>query len=161
MIRAFCLWHGGIGVMTCDDVMQEVLASLWRHRHDLRPGASDGEERVWIRFHCRSVASHLRRKKNIATVSLSSLSTRSPYTQESDDWCAVDSANNRQTIEDLSSTLTPHERQVLQLMLDGYSNDEIAELLQIKPRSVTQTRWRIVKKMKDEIYEQRQHNTHA
>lgn len=140
MIRAICLWHATGGAVECDDLVQEVLASLWRSRGRLRPGCSAGEEKAWVRLHCRSVVSHFYRKKRIATVSLEEGSLMTDELSET--------ADRRETIEMLASDLTAHEREILQMTLEGYEADEIAERTGIKPRSVVQTRWRIVQKMK-------------
>lgn len=138
MIRAICLWHATGGAVECDDLVQEVLTSLWRYRHTLREGASPGEEKAWVRWHCRSVISHMRRRKQVETTRLDD--DQLPATNVEDD--------HRATIAELATDLTAHEQQVLQMILDGYQTEEIAERLGIKTRSVAQTRWRIVQKMK-------------
>ena len=138
MIRAICLWHATGGAVECDDLVQEVLLSLWRSRHKLKPGCSAGEERAWVRYHCRSVISHFSRRKSLPTVPLDeSLNIASPSADD-----------NSETLQTLTADLTDHEREVLRMTLEGYEADEIADTLGIKARSVVQTRWRITQKMK-------------
>ncbi len=139
MIRAICLWNATGGAVQCDDLVQEVLASLWHYRHRLRSDASPGEERAWVRLHCRSVISHFRRRKQVETIPL----------DEEMPLAAAESDDRRATIDELATGLTDHERQVLQLTLDGWSTDEIADELDVKNRTVVQIRWRIVQKMKE------------
>ena len=62
---------------------------------------------------------------------------------------------HRELIAELSGGLTPHEQQILDLMLDGYRPREIAMVLDIKPESVSVEWNRIIKKMRqnaDKIY---------
>ena len=44
--------------MLTSDLVQEVLERKWRKYDMLHEGASESEERTWIRWQCRSVAEH-------------------------------------------------------------------------------------------------------
>lgn len=143
MIRAICLWHATGGAVECDDLVQEVLLSLWRSRERLRPGCTAGEERAWVRLHCRSVISHFHRRKTLPTAQFDENHELTNLTGET--------ADRQETLEMLTTDLTAHERQVLRMTLEGYKTDEIADTLDIKARSVVQTRWRIVQKMKQKV----------
>ena len=83
--------------------------------------------------------SHFRRRKQVETIPL----------DEEMPLAAAESDDRRATIDELATGLTDHERQVLQLTLDGWSTDEIADELDVKNRTVVQIRWRIVQKMKE------------
>ncbi len=54
----------------------------------------------------------------------------------------------RERLEELSAGLTERELHYLQLYLDGYTHDEIADKLEIKTGSVYKMRLRIIEKMK-------------
>ena len=141
LIRRLCWWHSGGETDLCADLMQEVAAALWRCRHSLRPDATEQQERLWVKYHCRSIFSHRRRRKRIVTVPL-------------EEGCEVAECVDelRETLEELAAGLSPHEHRLLELLLDGYSVGEIAEMLQIKASSVSQLRLRVIGKMR-EAYE--------
>ena len=124
LIRRLCWWHSGGESALCSDLMQEVAIDLWHYRHTLRPDATEQQERLWVKYHCRSVFSHRRRRKKIDTVPL----------------------------EDLATGLSPHEHQLLEMLLNGYGIGEIAEAMQIKASSASQLRLRVIGKMR-EAYE--------
>ncbi|MBO7101751.1 MAG: sigma-70 family RNA polymerase sigma factor [Bacteroidales bacterium] len=137
LIRRLCWWHSGGESALCADLMQEVAIDLWHYRHTLRPDATEQQERLWVKYHCRSVFSHRRRRKTIDTESLA----------EKHD-IAEPAEDLRETIEELATDLNPHERKMLDLLLNGYSIAEIAAQLQIKATSASQLRFRVIEKMK-------------
>lgn len=141
LIRRLCWWHSGGEDALCADLMQEVATALWHYRHTLRPDATAQQERLWVKYHCRSVFSHRRRRHTIET---------EPLGEQHDTAEPVDS--HRETLEDLATCLTPHEHELLEMLLNGYSVAEIAERMHIKAASVSQLRQRIVIKMR-EAYE--------
>ena len=141
LIRRLCWWHSGGEEHLCADLMQEVAIALWHYRHTLRPDATPQQERLWVKYHCRSVFSHRRRRRTIETETLG---------EQHDAAEPVDGL--RETIEDLAADLNPHEHELLELLLGGYSVAEIAEQMHIKAASVSQLRQRIVIKMR-ETYE--------
>ena len=49
-----------------------------------------------------------------------------------------------------ATTLTEYEHRVLDLILDGYTTAEIAATMGIKAASISQTRYRIIEKMKNQ-----------
>ena len=141
LIRRLCWWHSGGESALCSDLMQEVAIDLWHYRHTLRPDATEQQERLWVKYHCRSVFSHRRRRKKIDTVPL-----------EEDFDVAEPVSEHRETLEDLATGLSPHEHQLLEMLLNGYGIGEIAEAMQIKASSASQLRLRVIGKMR-EAYE--------
>ena len=137
LIRRLCWWHASGNTSLCDDLVQDVLLTLWRRRGTLREGASQAEEYLWVRFQCRSVLQHFRRSRKPDTVPLDE---NMPL--------ATESVSYSDIIAELAEGLTDYEHRALELMLDGYSVDDMAKLLGIKPASVSQMRYRIVEKMK-------------
>ena len=56
--------------------------------------------------------------------------------------------DTRSLIAELATTLSDSEHRVLDLILNGFSTAEIAELLGVKAATISQTRSRIIEKMK-------------
>lgn len=139
-IRRLCWWHASGHSEECADLMQDCLTALWHYRHTLRADATPAQERLWVKLHCRSVFSHRRR---IPELPLAPLDENHADNEPSD--------NNRALINALAINLSTHEHHILSLILDGYSVAEIATLLGTKAASVSQTRYRIIEKMKKEI----------
>ena len=61
---------------------------------------------------------------------------------------APDEGDLREYIESLSSVLNSHERRAVELMAEGYTPDEMARELGIKPHSAVQLRYRIIAKLR-------------
>ncbi|MBR1549423.1 MAG: sigma-70 family RNA polymerase sigma factor [Bacteroidales bacterium] len=139
-IRRLCWWQSSGRSEDCADLIQDCLLDLWHHRHTLRPDASEAQERLWVKFRCRSVFSH---RKETWPYELATLDEARTVADESED--------KRRLLEDMACGLNEREHQVLTLILDGYSRQEIAELLDLTPKHVSQIRFRIVEKMKKEI----------
>jgi RNA polymerase sigma factor (sigma-70 family) len=139
-IRRLCWWHASGRSEDCADLMQDCLAALWHFRHTLRPDASPAQERLWVKYHCRSVFSHRKRRWEPQFTPL-----------DEDRLPAEEPPDNRAVIEELACNLSDRERHILDLILDGYSRSEIAALLDLKAGTVTQIRFRIIEKMKQEL----------
>lgn len=144
LVRWMCwIYSGGDEVRTAD-MVQEVLLGLWRCCDTLRPGASEIQERAWVRWHCRSVLQHLRRRREVVTVALPQWELEDlDVGQEREETAA-----QREMLYSLAEGLTEHEHKVLELLMENYSVAEIAAKLGIKPRSVSQLKLRIIEKMK-------------
>lgn len=139
LIRRLCWWHASGDTAQCADLMQDVLLALWHYRGTLREGASEAEEYIWVRLHCRSVLQHHRRGKHLSTISLDEGMV-----------VAEETNNHRETIEALAVGLNDYERKALDMVLDGYSVSDMAKILGIKTASVSQLRYRIVEKMREQ-----------
>ncbi|MBQ8703279.1 MAG: sigma-70 family RNA polymerase sigma factor [Bacteroidales bacterium] len=137
LIRSLCWWHAGGDAERVADLMQEVLAHLWHYRHTLRSGATPAQERAWVRVRCRSVFEHLRRRPQVETVPL-----------EAAQQVAADDTSARDTIDRLAADLTVVEHRVLDLVLDGYTDGEIGEVLHIAPAEASRLHTAIIEKMR-------------
>lgn len=139
LIRRLCWWHASGDTALCADLVQDVLLALWRYRGTLREGASEAEEYVWVRLHTRSVLQHYRRRQKPVLVpieeSMAVAEQPEPYSD---------------TIAELAVGLTDYEHRALGMMLDGYSVSDMAKILKIKTASVSQLRYRIVDKMRQQ-----------
>lgn len=124
----------------CRDLVQEVSIALWRHFGQLRPDATLQEERAWVRWQTRSVLDFQRRMQR---------PTPLPLTPGMADLQAADDILEQQEeLEELMSTLNDDERRMLQLQLEGYRADEIAEAMGLKRDAVYQRLHRAVVKMR-------------
>ena len=100
------------------------------------------QETLWVVWQCRSVFSRLRfLRRSLLFVPLDDTLA--------DSLAAPDESSLRDYIDSLADILTPHERQALQLMADGYNPDDMARKLGIKPHSAIQLRYRIKVKLRN------------
>ena len=137
LIRSLCWWYGGGDAVRVADLMQDVLLHLWHYRHTLREGSTPREERAWVRVRCRSVVEHQRRRPQVKTVPL-----------EAAQQVAADDHRDRDFIESLATDLTAEEHRLLELVLDGYTDGEIGEALQVGTVKVRRLRATMIEKMK-------------
>ncbi len=140
LIRELC-WHWAASradrARLCADLVQDVYHDLWRSLSLLDPDANAEQQRQWVRFRCRGVFSHHDRSAHVVLV---------PMPEGFD--LPNDDKDYRETLELLAQGLTPLEREVYDMMIEGFSRPEIAERLGIKPSSVSSIHSHIVKKMK-------------
>lgn len=122
----------------CRDLVQEVSIALWLHFDKLRPDATPGEERAWVRWLTRSTLDHLHRSPS---PTLLPLSAELAATLKAD-------TSHDEDIEELLSSLTPDDQRLMRLHLEGYHADEIAEHMGLKRDAVYQRMHRAVGKMR-------------
>ena len=137
LIKNLCWWYAGGRADRVADLIQEVLLSLWHYRHSLRPDATAGQERQWVRLQCRSVFEHQRRRPEVETVPL----------EESQHDAAADTTA-RDTIDRLAADLNEVEHKVLELLLDEYTDGEIAAKLDIDSVEAKRLHAAVIEKMK-------------
>ena len=139
LIRGLCWWKAGGRPGMMSELMQEVTMQLWHYRHKLRPDATTGEEREWVRLHCRSVFEHMGRKeeREVEVVPL-----------EEAAHVAADEGSHAEIIDRLAANLTQQEHYALELILDGYTDGEIAFLLHIEVDEARSLHDNVIEKMK-------------
>ena len=137
-IRNLC-WKAADGdTVLCAELVQAVFIDLWESMSLFDPSYSPRQQHQWVKHRCRGVFSHLFRRSS------------KPFFPLDDNLLVPSEENNlRETIDELSEGLSPRERAVLDLILQGYKTSEIAHRLGIKARSVSQTRQRIIQRMKN------------
>ena len=121
----------------CADLVQEVMLHLWRYRHTLRGDANEFQEKAWVWIRCRSVFEHQRRRPRVETVPM-----------EEALHVITEDTSARDAIDRLSAKLTPLEHEVLELVLDGYTDSEIDSLLHLVPSEAGLLHTQIIDKMK-------------
>ena len=140
-VRLMC-WRRSYGnEATCDDLMQECLVSIWRRLPTLRADCTAREEKAWVRWCCRSVFSHLHRQHRLSVTGLTPDMTDTLASP------ADKGGEAREIVETLAVGLTHRERNALALMIEGYSQKEIAAILGIRVDSMAKLKRRIVQKM--------------
>ena len=138
LIRSLCWWYAsGDGERTAD-LMQEVLAHLWHYRYTLREGSTAAQERAWVRVRCRSVFEHLQRRPRVETVPM-----------EEALHVAAEDTSARDAIDRLTDGLNAQEHSVLELVLDGYTDGEIDNLLRLVPGEAALLHTAVIEKMKE------------
>ena len=149
LIERLCMRRASGDYHRCAELRQDCYISIWRHLASLRHDASPLQETLWVVWQCRSVFSRLRflRRTHLFLPLDDSLA---------DTLAAPDESTLRDYIDSLADILTPHERQALQLMAEGYNPDEMASELGIKPQSAVQLRYRIIAKLRSHFKKQRQ-----
>lgn len=145
LIRGLCWWKAGGQAWLMSELIQEVTTQLWHYRHKLRPDATPGEERAWVRLHCRSVFAHSMRKgeREVEVVPLEEAAL-----------VAADEGSHAEIIDRLAANLTHQEHRVLELILDDYTDGEIASLLHIGEEEAKRLHNSVIKKMKQNANKQ-------
>ncbi|MCR5588420.1 MAG: sigma-70 family RNA polymerase sigma factor [Bacteroidales bacterium] len=142
LIRSLCWWYAGGKADQVADLIQDVLLSLWHYRHTLRTGATAVQERAWVRLHCRSVFEHQRRRPQVETVPM-----------EEALHVAADDTAARDTIDRLAADLSLLEHRVLELVLDGYTDGEIATAMKVSAAEARRMHAAVIEKMKQKAFE--------
>ena len=137
LIKSLCWWYANGEAERMADLMQEVLAYLWHARHTLREGSTAAQERQWVRVRCRSVFEHLGRRPQVEAVPL-----------EEARQVAVEDTTARDTIDRLATDLTELEHQVLELLLDDYTDGEIGDILHLPSGEAKRLHASVIEKMK-------------
>jgi DNA-directed RNA polymerase specialized sigma24 family protein len=142
LIRSLCWWYAGGKADAVADLIQDVMLSLWHYRHTLRADASAAQERQWVRLHCRSVFEHQQRRPQVDTVPM-----------EEALHVAAEDTSARDAIDRLTDGLNAQEHHVLELVLDGYSDGEIDNLLRLVPGEAALLHNAVIEKMKQKAGE--------
>ena len=121
----------------CRDLFQDVSVRLWMHIGDLRQDAMPHEEKAWVEWQTRHVLSHSRKPRDM----------EHNLPELPDDDTAAE-AERRTLVADLMAQLQDEDRQLMQMRLEGYSADEIAQATGLKRDAVYQRIHRIVARMR-------------
>lgn len=138
-IRSLCRVRARGDNDRCDDLVQDVMLSLWEHFGKLRSDASPQEERAWVMWHTRTVLDHLHRKPVVPT---------EPLSHEMADTIANDELSESEILQGLMADLDENDRQFIQMYLDGYSGEEIAEQMGVSRDAVYKRKQRLLARMR-------------
>lgn len=106
--------------VVCAEMIRECYTTIWRRKATLPPGAGFLEERSWIFWQCRSTVSHHRRRNRQWWVPLDE--------RLAETLADTDNSETRELLEEMASDLNEQERMLLDLILEGFNNDEIATI---------------------------------
>ena len=121
----------------CRDLFQDVSVRLWLHFGELRQDAKPHEEKAWVEWQTRHVLSHSRKHHEVEYA----------LPELPDDEEAAE-AERRALVADLMAQLQEEDRKLLQMRLEGYSAEEIAQATGLKRDAVYQRLHRIVARMR-------------
>lgn len=147
MLRWQCLRHAYGDIDLSDDYFQEVALSLWRYFPSLSSLLSNElspeQERAHIKRIARFALSHCSRKKRVDLQQL-----------KIEMLCAFDhqGKEDEQLLDTFVNALPENYRTVISFYRLGYSDSEIADLLDLTPNAVRQRRYRAVAMMRS-MYE--------
>ena len=121
----------------CRDLFQEVSIRLWLHISELDMNAKPYQQKAWVEWQVRHVLSHSRKPRE--------MEHNMPELPDND---AAAEAERRTLVADLMAQLQDGDRQLMQMRLEGYSADEIANTMGIKRDAVYQRIHRIVARLR-------------
>ncbi len=121
----------------CRDLFQEVSIRLWLHISELDMNAKPYQQKAWVEWQVRHVLSHSRKPRE--------MEHNMPELPDDD---AAAEAERRTLVADLMAQLQEEDRQLMQMRLEGYSADEIANTMGIKRDAVYQRIHRIVARLR-------------
>lgn len=139
LIRKLCWRHSSGSQSQCDELVQDCYISIWCHLPSLRPDAHVLQRTAWVVLQCRSVFSHRRRSKPPEWLPIDE--------HLADTLPAPDDTARRELLEEFAADLPPNERRLLELMLEGCDQNEIAEELAISVEAAKKMRQRLIKKI--------------
>ncbi len=137
LLRERCWYYSGTDQRLFAELLHEVFIDLWSAIDLFAPSFSPRQQRQWLRGRCRGV---YKRHRRLLGPSLLPLSVDMP-----DD---VSPELLRESIEELAEDLDDTERNLLDLLLQGYSNTESAQRLGLSRSAVTKRYRRMIEKMK-------------
>ena len=130
----------------CKDMVQEVWIMVWLKFDQLREDYGEWMQRAWLRKVTRNVLVSLyRRDIGNPLTEASNLSNETDLTDESYNLDIFE------RIDELLAVLNPDERHLMQMRLDGYNAEEIAEEFNIEPNAVYQRVNRIMTKLRRKV----------
>lgn len=141
-VERLCMRRASGDSRYCAELRQECYIIIWEHEQQIGADIPPMQETMWVYWLCR------RAFKRLHTLQRTHLYV--PLDEDMADTVADtdDRTLVRDRIEALAIVLNAHERRVLELMADGYTSDEMARELGIKPRSAVQLRYRIIAKLR-------------
>lgn len=138
-IRALCRARARGDNDHCDDLVQDVMLSLWEHFGKLRSDATPQEERAWVIWHTRTVLDHLHRKPVVSM---------EPLSDEIADTVADEESVESEMLQSIMADLDENDRQFIQMYLDGYTGEEIAEQLGVSRDVVYKRKQRLLARLR-------------
>ncbi|MBO7490309.1 MAG: RNA polymerase sigma factor [Bacteroidales bacterium] len=125
-----------------NDLLQDIMLSVWQSWSTLRPGATDREKDAWLRAKSRTVIHDFLRKRKLKWAS-------EENNTETETAGEDDIQKQREILDELIVCLNDAERELIDLYLNGYKYHEIAAIKQLKTATVKKRMERIHKKLSE------------
>lgn len=148
LIEWMCWYYADGDTYLYQELVQQVRVALWDRWRSLRKGSNQHMEKAWVIWQCRSVHSHYRRRKRIDTIPLDE---ELPIHE--------DEGNALELIEELAVGLSQEERRLLNLLLEGYNQNEIAKAMSLSPSEVSKRHSHMIEKMRQTHEKLNRHDT--
>ena len=139
-VRRLCVLYSDGDEQLCRDLMQEAVACMWtnyRRREGLLWEAAQGAWVYWQTMH--GINHTLRGRRHHGGVALAE-------TVESME--AVEQPSDGSLVDELADGLSGRERQLLELLRQGYSNEEIASRMDVSPSTLKRIRRTMLEHMR-------------
>ena len=140
VIWAICMQRAHFDVERARDMVQEVLLGLWKYLGTLRPGATEAQERMWIRLRARGILLRARQGEGPPLVLVDNMPEVEDAPYERDERLLL-----------LFERLDADDRRLMQMHLDGYSFKEIGAAMGLSAAAVRMRKSRIVRQMKQMV----------
>jgi RNA polymerase sigma-70 factor, ECF subfamily len=140
-----------------DDLIQEVWKSVSSSIHQFRRNQTSGSFRAWLWTIARNKARDLHRKNTLETqptggTEATQFMQNIPEQEPLDDHDAPGHESLRRALKLIEPEFESHTWQAFsRVMFDGYSASQAAEELDMKPNAVHQARFRILRRLRQEM----------
>lgn len=139
LIRRLCVRYSEGDEQLCRDLMQEVAVGMWLRYSEREWKVWGGAQRAWVYWQTRHFVSHAVRDWRLRERRAAGGSEEVAEQGEDAEDALVD---------ELAAGLPGRERQLLELMRQGYRYEEIAERMGVSMRTVKRLRASMVEAMR-------------
>jgi len=141
LIRRLCWRQSGYRRKVCDELVQDCYITIWVRLPMLQPGCDAQQEAAWIKWQCRHALSLHGRKRPANWI---------PIDEKMAETLAAPDGNALQEqIGELSPDLSAIEKKIVEMLLEGYENKDMAETLNISLAKLKRMRRITIEKMKE------------
>lgn len=138
LIRRLCVRYSEGDEQLCRDLMQEAVAGMWLRYSEREGRMWSGAQGAWVYWQTMHFVTHAVRDWH--------LREREALQPEADDDEVQESRES--LIDELAAELQGRERQLLELMRQGYRYEEIAERMGVSLATVKRVRASMVEAMR-------------
>jgi RNA polymerase sigma factor (sigma-70 family) len=149
LIKKKCYFYSIVRRLYWEDIMQDVLEKMWLSLDTLDMTIPLKDEKMWVINMVRRVVRHSEKLQNVLE------NEPKEAIEEVHDipYSDYDMAD-REMVDDLKEMLEPDDRKVVEYIMQGYSNKEIAQKMGINQNTMNQKKNRIIGKMRKIFDEQ-------
>lgn len=149
LVKKKCYFYSIIRRLYWEDIMQDVLERMWLSLDTLDMAMSSKDEKLWVINTVRRVMRDYEKLQNVLEnepkVPIDEVYALPCHDYEMDD---------RELVDDLKEMLPTDDREVVDCIMQGYSNKEIAQKMGMNQNTLNQKKARIIQKMRKIFDEQ-------